>query len=277
MKKKYGHKVSKSLKKYYQTDKYLLEDKTKRYEKISNTRKVKLNTKELELLHAYIKAGYIRNLKILASKVTKRYSYKAILNEFKADEKLKQEFYKGLSGLPSYVQNLNLEEWEEVKKLIISGEYLKLKKLYNIGEKSRQRIEKTLPEIKNRKFANKRETNPERIIREILQDLQIDFNREVYINNNKWVLDFLVFENLAIEVHGDYWHVNPRIKFNKINKVQLKNQINDLQKKEWLLQNNYNLLVIWETDIYTNLEKIKILLHDYITKKHFKNIYLESF
>lgn len=277
MKKKYGHKVSKSLKKYYQTDKYLLEDKTKRYEKISNTRKVKLNTKELELLHAYIKAGYIRNLKILASKVTKRYSYKAILNEFKADEKLKQEFYKGLSGLPSYVQNLNLEEWEEVKKLIISGEYLKLKKLYNIGEKSRQRIEKTLPEIKNRKFANKRETNPERIIREILQDLQIDFNREVYINNNKWVLDFLVFENLAIEVHGDYWHVNPRIKFNKINKVQLKNQINDLQKKEWLLQNNYNLLVIWETDIYTNLEKIKILLHDYITKRHFKNIYLESF
>lgn len=276
MKKPYGDKVSASLKDYYKTDKYLLEEKVTRYKKISDKRKVRLNPEELEILKTYLEEGYIRNLILLGKRVTSRFSYKAILNEFESNNELKEKYKKSLSALPFHIQSLSLEEWAEVKQLIISCEYLKLKEKYDIGEKSRLRIEKRLPEIKTRKFFNKKETNPERIIREILEELQIQFKREVSVNSNQWIIDFLIEENLALEVHGDYWHVNPRMNYQKINKTQLKNQLNDINKKNWLLDNDYNLLVIWEMDIYQNLESIKTILHEYIKQKHLKRLFIES-
>lgn len=273
--KEQGSKVTDGLLKYYKTEEYKNE-KSQRYLKIAKKREVRLNENELILLNKYLDEKYIRDLIILSNKITKRVSYKAILNEFKYNTDLKNKYALTIPALPKHIQNFSLQEWEEIKILIISCQLLKLREKFNIGEKTYSRIRKVIVDKSQQEYIDLKESEPERIVRMVLIELGFSFKREVYVNSNKWRVDFIV-KDVVIEVQGDYWHVNPRINFKKINSVQLKNQLNDEKKKNWLLLNNYRVLEIWEMDIYKDLNKIKKIIYEFITTNNSKRFFSTSF
>lgn len=141
----------------------------------------------------------------------------------------------------------------------------KCEEQFSLSEKTYYRLRKFIEECKNQVKINSRETEIERIVRNILQDLGVDFKREKYVSSGRWRVDFII-NNTCIEVQGDYWHGNPRLyNENELNKVQLRNRANDILKKEWLLNNNYKLLELWEMDIYDNLDNIKQIIKKKLT------------
>jgi G:T-mismatch repair DNA endonuclease (very short patch repair protein) len=271
----HGELVSKSLIEYYKTDKYQLE-KEGRYEKIAYKRRKYLTEEELILLNKYLEAGYIRNILLLEKLVCKNTSYKAILNEFKKDLTLKEKYNKTIKALPLVIQNYDLETWEIIKQHVINCNRHVLNEKYKIRDKTYYRLREFIPECSQQKSFNAKETEPERIIRKILDELNLVYKREKYIASNKWIVDFAI-DNIFIEVQGDYWHGNEKVfTFDKLNKVQLRNKLNDEKKKEWILSEGFILLEIWELDIYKNLNNIKILIQDYVSKKQSERFFTTS-
>jgi uncharacterized protein YuzB (UPF0349 family) len=79
-------------------------------------------------------------------------------------------------------------------------------------------------------------------------------------------VDFLVNDKTVIEVNGDYVHSNPRIYTSSVelNNFQKSNLVNDIRKKQWILENNYRYYIIWEMDLMNNYEKCKNELFEFI-------------
>lgn len=74
------------------------------------------------------------------------------------------------------------------------------------------------------------------------------------ISNSSYIYDmFIPSLNLIIEYNGDYWHCNP-IKYKKefihpTSKLTSEDiWKRDLIKKQNALKNNYNFIIIWETE-----------------------------
>lgn len=106
---------------------------------------------------------------------------------------------------------------------------------------------------------SRRETTPEKIVRKILENLNIEFEQEKGVLR-KYYCDFYIPEShLIIEVFGDYWHVNPKIYDTKGNDFS-KKPLNSYQSKFLdekydeikileLESAGFNVLVLWENDI----------------------------
>lgn len=93
------------------------------------------------------------------------------------------------------------------------------------------------------------ETSIERKIREVLEELNVNFREQEKIAF--WVSDFyLPDHNLVIETHGNYWHANPEMyaPSELLEKQQIRIR-NDHFKMNGLKLRGYNVLVLWEKDI----------------------------
>jgi G:T-mismatch repair DNA endonuclease (very short patch repair protein)/DNA-binding CsgD family transcriptional regulator len=67
----------------------------------------------------------------------------------------------------------------------------------------------------------------------------------------RFLFDFYVpFFNLLIEVHGTFWHADPR-RYNhlQLTPIQQRNVSNDVRKSERAIRDGFNLIVFWESDI----------------------------
>lgn len=95
-------------------------------------------------------------------------------------------------------------------------------------------------------------TRPELIMYGILIGMGIEFEYQVPIG--KYTVDFMV-GNFIIEVYGDYWH-------SKSMKSREDKFIKDIEKERFL-KSNYDLLVIWESELINNSRGVV----DEITKK----------
>ena len=85
----------------------------------------------------------------------------------------------------------------------------------------------------------------------------------------KWFSYDIRYKNKIIEYHGDYWHCNPiKYKENYYHSQQRKTAREiwdkDCIKKQSLINHNYELLVVWESDYKKDkegtIEKCQILL-----------------
>ena len=90
----------------------------------------------------------------------------------------------------------------------------------------------------------------EEIIQQFLNDLFINYQTQVRIPNTNYTVDFLLNNNIIIEVNGDYWHGNLVYK-NKLNKIQISQVKRDIIKFERLSKLGYKVYTIWELDIKT--------------------------
>jgi G:T-mismatch repair DNA endonuclease (very short patch repair protein)/endogenous inhibitor of DNA gyrase (YacG/DUF329 family) len=105
-------------------------------------------------------------------------------------------------------------------------------------------------------------TKPEKIVNEYLINKNI-ISIPQHPMFNKYVVDFFIPSlNKVIEVLGDYWHGNP-LKYppDKITQRQLDAHLRDKSKKEYLEQEGYTVHMIWENDIYEQLEQTMSFLN----------------
>jgi G:T-mismatch repair DNA endonuclease (very short patch repair protein)/transposase-like protein len=113
---------------------------------------------------------------------------------------------------------------------------------------------------------------PEKIVEEFLKENNIEYVYSKKIQNRQF--DFYLNEyNLLLEVHGDYWHANPKIygeNKRQINEIQLMKISNDKQKKKLAESLGYKLKVIWEQDIKSN--KFRSSLLKYLKGKNVNKI-----
>ena len=94
-------------------------------------------------------------------------------------------------------------------------------------------------------------TKIEKTVENKLNELEIP-NKYSKILHRKCQYDFLVGEDILLEVHGDYWHANPEIygegkkPLNATQKYKIKR---DKFKKEFAIKYGYKIFYIWETEI----------------------------
>ena len=235
-------------------NKHLFEDRSEIYEKISNSLKFKYSTNDVEKLNKILSTKLVGSINIISEKsgLSQRVIYRIIDENIN----LKKLYSEKFIATPLHIQKLDLNEITDFIKDIKTLDYYVFSKIYNISEKTMLRLYKFF----NIEKYNKKETRPEKSVREILNKLNIEFKKEKYIDKTIRV-DFII-GNKIIEVQGDYYHANPEIYKNKnITKIQERNIINDIRKKKFFKENNYELLEIWENEIIHKhdsvVEKIK--------------------
>lgn len=114
----------------------------------------------------------------------------------------------------------------------------------------------------------------ERMISDFLATENVLYHSQFAIKTNKpdtfgrktYVYDFLLPKNnLVIEVNGTYWHCDKRF-WSEGDKIKLPGKgetpcenvwLADQQKVETAEKIGYDVLVIWEHDIYTNFQKVQ--------------------
>lgn len=110
----------------------------------------------------------------------------------------------------------------------------KYKDIYGIGESRIHQLRKERG-IKLQINTLATESGAEKIVREILEDLDLAYISEKRIG--KYSIDFYLGFKLCIEVQGDYWHKLPR---------RIKS---DKRKKEYLESKGYKILYLWESEL----------------------------
>jgi G:T-mismatch repair DNA endonuclease (very short patch repair protein) len=75
----------------------------------------------------------------------------------------------------------------------------------------------------------------------------------------QYVYDFLLPDRLLVEVHGTYWHADPRsYEGRALTPEQRRNRLHDLDKRLFAAGRGYRLRVVWEA----NLNRRKVTLSD---------------
>jgi len=99
-----------------------------------------------------------------------------------------------------------------------------------------------------------RKTSIERKVENKIKELGvIDFNFSQVLNR-KYQFDFRIGKNVLLEVHGDYWHGNPRKygdgkNLKPLNEQQKTKISQDKIKEQYAKENGWKLFVIWEEEV----------------------------
>lgn len=95
-----------------------------------------------------------------------------------------------------------------------------------------------------------KKTKIEKATEQKLQELGVNFKYN-FILKNKAQYDFLINDNIVLEVHADFWHGNPKI-YNTLTERQGYKKQRDIEKQKLAENNGYKYLVIWESQIKGN-------------------------
>lgn len=181
-------------------------------------------------------------------------------------EKKRQTFLKnyGVDNIRKYkpfydyVEKVIFEKYGKTRKELLSE---KLKKIWD--EKSW--IDKMA--IRDSAVYGKLEDK----VRDCFEKLQIPFIRQYPLG--RYLFDFLIFNNLLIEVNGTFWHADPRkyassdeLNFNGDSKKACEIWEKDLLKREKALQDGFRVITLWENDI-NSVENLSELICSEIEKE----------
>lgn len=180
--------------------------------------------------------------------------YKENDNSFKGCQHSKQSKIK--------MSNSHKKYWND-----LGDEQKKLKS--ELSSHAQRKLFKENPDkyIQQRKYAGKiSHINNNRYKINKIEQKVLDYISQ-YIPNIKYgvILDKYQFDlgikekKILIEVHGDYWHGNPKL-YNKngthgkraLNKIQLNKKKKDQEKLKFCQKHNIKLYIIWEHDIKNN-------------------------
>lgn len=90
----------------------------------------------------------------------------------------------------------------------------------------------------------------ESVVAGLLNEAGIVYEQQYRIG--RFLFDFFLPDsNTLIEVHGTFWHADPRRYANKpLSKIQQRNLANDSRKAERAIKDGYGFVVLWEYDVY---------------------------
>lgn len=195
------------------------------------------------------------------------YSSKRLTGFFRENKELKKRLKETTTKSPSQIKNWSVEKWKNFLNDTRLMTWNQLCISYEISSKVLKKLWKNykLKILGEPNPINKKMTRIERMVFDILLEAKVDFRRERYLCKN-YRVDFLVNDKTVIEVNGDYVHSNPRIYTSSVelNNFQKSNLVNDIRKKQWILENNYRYYIIWEMDLMNNYEKCKNELFEFI-------------
>lgn len=130
--------------------------------------------------------------------------------------------------------------------------------IYGPEVANRRRLENSLSMSKKNELLlkEKRSSLEERVLPYLIgyeNNIQISYYNVDFLNRET---------NHIIEIHGDYWHCNPKIYpddfVHPYFKMTAKERRNlDQQRKEYLESLGYTVTVVWESDLNTFIEKLK--------------------
>lgn len=117
------------------------------------------------------------------------------------------------------------------------------------------------------------DSNPQRIVNGLLDKYKILYERE---RDFKYyaVDNYLINDNLIIEVQGDYWHANPTVFKSKLSKTQYDRIVKDKRKHSYI-KNKYGIeiLYLWEYDLVHHSDLCEQLILRYINQSGLLNNY----
>lgn len=106
------------------------------------------------------------------------------------------------------------------------------------------------------KFLRKNKSKLEEQFENLLISLDIKFIFQYNVNGYNY--DFLIPNNMTlIEVHGDWWHCNPKLDIKPVYESQIHTVEHDSVKLENIKDSEYKLVYFWEHDIKHNLDLVK--------------------
>ncbi|QJT70403.1 hypothetical protein [Microcystis phage MaeS] len=102
---------------------------------------------------------------------------------------------------------------------------------------------------------NRKETTPEKMVREFLSNNKINFEQEKPMFRKYYIDFYLPDYGVALEVYGDYWHANPE-KYNQdnVNENQIRQIEYDKKRNLYIRDKGFEVKIIWESDIHKDLE-----------------------
>lgn len=115
------------------------------------------------------------------------------------------------------------------------------------------------------------QSKPEKLTCELLDEIGVAYTKEYSLGNFYYDIH-VTGTSLLIEVQGDYWHANPEIYSDKekLNQTQRANIRRDHCKRRFAKESGFYTLYIWERDLKSDLDKVKITLETYTRKAHAK-------
>ena len=111
----------------------------------------------------------------------------------------------------------------------------------------------TAKQIESGRTGKKNNTLETELERLMIENLVLNFEKQYRVG--RYVFDFYIpSSNLLIEADGTFWHSDPRFYPNpdKLSFTQNKNLANDLKKNSFCETRGFNLLRIWEYDVFNN-------------------------
>lgn len=107
------------------------------------------------------------------------------------------------------------------------------------------------------------ESVPQQITNDLLDGLNIKYIREEIFSFYS-IDNYLVDNHLAIEVQGDYWHMNPTKHYERNKKRD--NYVNKDIRKNRFMREKYgiNILYLWEDDLKNNISLCQQMVIKYI-------------
>jgi G:T-mismatch repair DNA endonuclease (very short patch repair protein) len=90
----------------------------------------------------------------------------------------------------------------------------------------------------------------------LLDSTNIEYTQQYRLG--RFIFDFyLPKSNMLIEVHGTFWHADPRFyDKSKLYPAQIKNLLNDERKRLRALRDGFRYTAFWESDIYQSAATI---------------------
>jgi len=261
-------KSSESLKKFYQTEEGIALRKQKS-KSISKARLVnsQSNLKEADVLmvEEVLSWGYVLDRDLIMKHSGTGKAAFALLYHIRHNRDWWEEKSKNICRfVPRRIQSQSVEMWNQLLIDIPIITFDKVMKMY--GFKSIGGFKNFCTRMglvwKNKDHWITRETKPEQIARMVLESLNQNFYQQKCFNDSKFRADIFIKPNKIIEIHGDYWHANPDFyDYSNLTKMQQKNILRDVIKKQWFIDNGFEFLCLWEYDLKNKIdqeiEKIK--------------------
>lgn len=129
------------------------------------------------------------------------------------------------------------------------------------GEAKAQEIREKLRQASPGRMAKfvRKETSPERVVREILEGLGVSFQAQAPVG--PYTVDFLIPSSaLVIQADGDYWHANPALYgvgegLLPLSKLQTNRRRLDASCDSYAAKVGYRVLRLWERHLNENRDR----------------------
>lgn len=195
------------------------------------------------------------------------------VHKIKDKEAWKRNVKKGVAGYIKSIKGKTLEEIygpkraKEIRKNLCIGSRKRPKTAGHHVPHSEETKQK-LREATTRQMANNTKDFVSKLQLNFYELVKTEFPDQDFVlqhNFKFYVIDVAIPKlKIAIEVDGDFWHVNESKGYTIKYDCQKKNKANDKRKNSFILNRGWSLIRFWESDINEDIDSCLLRLENFI-------------